>query len=58
MGLQASMKKEEKGVDAQASKRAEILKCRQTHLSKEIALSSLVGKWKGRGGDCLKRDGN
>ncbi len=44
-------KKEEGGGDAQASKRAEIFKCRQTHSSKEIILSSLVGKRKGGGGD-------
>lgn len=41
-------KTEEKGEDAQASKRAEIFKCSEIPLSKEIILSSLVGKRKGR----------
>lgn len=44
MGLGLYEKRKRRGMDAQASKRAEIFKCRQTHSSKEITLSSLVRK--------------
>lgn len=50
-------KRKKRRVDAQASKRAEIFKCRQTHLSKKDHFIIISGEKGKEGEETLKRDG-